>query len=548
MSSLGDLYTHLKTLCEQWFYNKSQVDTALNGKISKSNTVGLVKNDGSIDTTNYSTFSGDYDDLTDKPNIPSKTSDLVNDGDDGTNPFVSDDDSRLSDARTPTSHTHGYINNDGTIDVNSASFSTLNYPLVRDNSDGKLKTGLLSTYSVKDSRAYSNIGSSANADQTTINGKINTAIGNINTSLSGKASSSHTHSSTDVTEASALSNIGTSANATQHDINSAIDSAISNLTGADITKVVTTLPTASASTMNALYLLSSNGQYDIYITIEDNEAYSWEKLDDDVLSDLSIDWSDIENKPSTFTPSSHTHGNINANGTISTTIATSSIAGFSTLNFPLVRDSTDSAKIKIGLVPTDMVRSSTAYSNIGSSANATQSTINSAIDTAIGGLWDGVNGKRNIQRAHTSNADDVVEEGHYYTLGGIVNTGQNQGMSFLDVMVDDYDRIVQVCYEYDYGEVFDNDVHQYIRYSTNNGSTWSSWKRFVEEAEFTTALNGKASSSHNHGNILNGGTITQTGTNGGNLVVTNSNNAVVVESVIDVMDGLIQNLISYGGS
>lgn len=548
MSSLGDLYTHLKTLCEQWFYNKSQVDTALNGKISKSNTVGLVKNDGSIDTTNYSTFSGDYDDLTDKPNIPSKTSDLVNDGDDGTNPFVSDDDSRLSDARTPTSHTHGYINNDGTIDVNSASFSTLNYPLVRDNSDGKLKTGLLSTYSVKDSRAYSNIGSSANADQTTINGKIDTAIGNINTSLSGKASSSHTHSSVDVTEASALSNIGTSASATQHTVNTAIDTVIGNLSSIQAIQVVSSLPTASSSTMGKLYIVNESSKVNVYYTEQSGSSYSWHKMDTDILDELSIAWTDITGKPSTFTPSSHTHGNINNNGTISTTIATSSIAGFSTLNFPLVRDSTDSAKIKIGLVPTDMVRSSNAYSNIGSSANATQNTINGLIDTVIGDIYDSVEGKRNIQRAYTSDADDSVEEGHYYTLGGIVNTGQNQGMSFLDVMVDDYDRIVQVCYEYDYGEVFDNDVHQYIRYSTNNGSTWSSWKRFVEEAEFTTALNGKASSSHNHGNILNGGTITQTGTNGGNLVVTNSNNAVVVESVIDVMDGLIQNLISYGGS
>jgi len=544
MSSLGDLYTHLKTLCEQWFYNKSQVDTALNGKISKSNTVGLVKNDGSIDTTNYSTFSGDYDDLTDKPTIPSKTSDLVNDGDDGTNPFVSDDDSRLSDARTPTSHSHGYIENDGTIDVNSASFSTLNYPLVRDNSDGKLKTGLLSTYRIQDNRAYSNIGSSANATQTTINGKIDTALGTINTSLSGKASSTHTHSSVDVTEASALSNIGTSANATQHDVNTAIDTAISNLTSADITKVVTTLPTASASTQNALYLLSSNGQYDIYITIEDNGSYSWEKLDEDVLSDLTIDWSDIENKPSAFTPSAHSHGDVNNDGTVTSNLVT--VASGDRI---LITDTSDSSKIKkVQNILTSHVKDSTAHSEIGSSANATQSSINTAIDTAIGELWDGVEGKRNVQRAYCEVPNDVVEEGHYYKLGGIIYDMQNQGMSFLDVMVDDYDRIVQVCYEYDYGEAPDNDVHQYIRYSTNNGSTWSSWKRFVEEAEFTTALNGKASSSHNHGNILNGGTITQTGTNGGNLVVANSNNAVVVESVIDVMDGVVQSLISYGNS
>lgn len=191
---------------------------------------------------------------------------------------------------------------------------------------------------------------------------------------------------------------------------------------------------------------------------------------------------------------------------------------------------------------------SSAYDNLGTNSNATQSTINTAINTVIGDIYDSVEGKRNIQRAYCEVPDDAVEEGHYYKLGGIVYAMQNQGMSFLDVMVDDFDRLVQVCYEYDYGEAPDNDVHQYIRYSTNNGSTWSSWKRFVEEAEFTTALNGKASSTHSHGNILNGGTITQTGTNGGNLVVTNTNNAVVVESVLDVMDRLIQSLINYGGS
>ena len=37
--------------------------------------------------------------------IPTKTSDLTNDGD-GTNAFVKTNDSRLSDARTPVSHTH----------------------------------------------------------------------------------------------------------------------------------------------------------------------------------------------------------------------------------------------------------------------------------------------------------------------------------------------------------------------------------------------------------------------------------------------------------
>ena len=52
--------------------------------------------------------------------IPTKTSDLTNDGD-GTNVFVKNNDSRLTDARTPTSHAHGNLTNDGKVG------STANY-------------------------------------------------------------------------------------------------------------------------------------------------------------------------------------------------------------------------------------------------------------------------------------------------------------------------------------------------------------------------------------------------------------------------------------
>jgi hypothetical protein len=147
--------------------------SALSNYMQKSSTSGLMKNDGTVDTTSYSTFSGSYNDLsnkptipsassttpsadttsgsygsgtsyarsnhthpksslyaeathshtksqiTDFPSIPSKTSDLTNDGADGTNVFVANNDSRLSDARTPTSHTHGNLTNDGKLGTTS---------------------------------------------------------------------------------------------------------------------------------------------------------------------------------------------------------------------------------------------------------------------------------------------------------------------------------------------------------------------------------------------------------------------------------------------
>ena len=52
---------------------ESAVQTSL-GKadtaIQPSNTAGLLKNDGTVDTTSYSTFSGSYPDLSNKPTIP----------------------------------------------------------------------------------------------------------------------------------------------------------------------------------------------------------------------------------------------------------------------------------------------------------------------------------------------------------------------------------------------------------------------------------------------------------------------------------------------
>ena len=220
-----------------------------------------------------------------------------------------------------------------------------------------------------------------NALQTQINNKASQSdLNSLSSTVSGKADSVHTHSSSDVVESNALTHIGTSANATQHDVNSAIDSIIGNLTSAELINVVTTLPTASASTMNALYLLRSNSQYDIYITVENSGSYAWEKLDDDVLSDLSIAWNDITGKPSSFTPTSHTHGQITNDGKI-----TSTAVSVSSRDNILITDESDSSIVKrVDTILSTHMRHNSALSNIGTSANATQLVINSNIDTKLG--------------------------------------------------------------------------------------------------------------------------------------------------------------------
>ena len=75
--------------------NSYLTSSSLSNYVQKSSTSGLLKNDGTVDTNSYITSSS----------LPTKTSDLTNDGD-GTNAFVKTNDSRLSDARTPVSHTH----------------------------------------------------------------------------------------------------------------------------------------------------------------------------------------------------------------------------------------------------------------------------------------------------------------------------------------------------------------------------------------------------------------------------------------------------------
>jgi len=164
---------------------------ALNGKAnsSHSHSIGDVSSlqsslDGKSDTGHTHTKSQ----ITDFPTIPSKTSDLTNDGD-GSNVFVKDNDSRLSDARTPTNHTHGDLTNDGKITTTFVEKDTNDFPIVADNSDNKkLKRGQIYTGFVWDNYARQNIGTSAQATQTTINNAIDIKIGELEDTIPSKTS------------------------------------------------------------------------------------------------------------------------------------------------------------------------------------------------------------------------------------------------------------------------------------------------------------------------------------------------------------------------
>ena len=283
--------------------------------------------------------------------------------------------------------------------------------------------------------------------QTQINNKADTTtVSSLSTTVGNKADKSGGVAQITDSNSANYTNIGSlSANATQQAINSAINTRIGNLIPVDWIIVVTTLPTASASTMGRLYLVAKSGAtgdnvFVEYITVKQGSAYSWEKLGELSGSGLSVDWQDITNKPSAFTPSthshttsditnldipsstsdlendgatgdypyveynevssvglsgaysdltgipssftpaSHTHGQVTNDGKITSTAVT--VASGDNI---VITDDSDSSKVKrVANLLASHIKDGTAHSNIGSSANATQATINTSIDTALG--------------------------------------------------------------------------------------------------------------------------------------------------------------------
>ena len=250
------------------------------------------------------------------------------------------------------------------------------------------------------------------------------------------AEASHSHGASEVSDSSAYANLGTSANATQQAINSAINTKIGELVGIDFITVVQTLPTASSSTMGKIYLVpitgSGNNNFAEYVTVHQNSSYDWEKLGEISGSGLSVDWSDITNKPSSFTPSSHTHGQITNDGKITSTAITVALG-----DNIVVTDDSDSSKIKrVANLLTSHIKDSSAHTNIGSSANASQTTINSYIDTALGNkadVTDIPSTTSQLSNDGESGTDSYVEFGD---LSDYVQTSSTSGLIKNDGTID----------------------------------------------------------------------------------------------------------------
>lgn len=171
-----------------------------------------------------------------------------------------------------------------------------------------------------------------------------------------------------------------------------VETAISNLQNFKFIEIGTSKPaTASADTMGKLYIVSETvnnvAQVNVYYTkattTGSTTTYSWEELDTNILDSLTVNWSDVQGKPSSFTPASHTHGGINNNGELTT-----SELSFNSNDMPLIVDVSDNNKIRKGSIGSGKVKNaaSSNWTNIKSDigANETQAYVNNYINTKFG--------------------------------------------------------------------------------------------------------------------------------------------------------------------
>ena len=219
-------------------------------------------------------------------------------------------------------------------------------------------------------------GIEAEANKTVVDSALSSTSANpvqnkvIQSALNGKANTIHSHGISDVT------NLQTELDG--------LDSRIDSLESIKAIEVVSTLPTASSSTMNRLYVVSEDSKINVYYTVQNASAYEWHKMDSDILDELSLDWSEIENNPfssstpSSFANASHSHGQIMNDGKMQGTVITDDLSYF------LGTLTSSGMILSTNHIPSSKVKDNNAHSNIGTTANNYQSTINTAIDTKIG--------------------------------------------------------------------------------------------------------------------------------------------------------------------
>lgn len=404
---------------------------SLTNYIQKSQISGLVKNDGTIDTTPYLS-SLPIHNHDDRYYTESEIDDLLNDKLDVEDAFSGsyNDLTNVPSTFTPSNHNHSIsdINNLQsslnskleTTDVGEAALTNDyedldNLPTLFDGNYNSLSnkpstfTPSEHNHSDLDIRTYyalPNLGLPDDTKQSTVNLAIDTAIAN------------HNHSDLDIRTNSALPNLGLLDDEKQTNVNLAIDRAIGYLSSIKAIEVVSTKPTASSSTMGKLYIISENNKVNVYYTEESNGSYSWHEMDADILDDLSMDWSDIENKPSIPTKTSDLTND--GDGTNAFLTQHQSLSNY-------VQKSNTS-----GLLKNDGTVDTTQYlSSLPSHNHDDRYYTESEVDTALGGKQATLVSGTNIK---TINNQSILGSGNISVQGG--GTGVDISTSWSDTTSD----------------------------------------------------------------------------------------------------------------
>ena len=288
--------------------------------------------------------------------------------------YVTTDDSRLSDPRTPTSHTHTQSQITDFPTIPSASSTTPS----ADTTSGSVGTSTpwaRSNHTHPKSSLYAESEHTHSQYQPTLVSGTNLKTIN-NTSLLGSGNISITAGS-NVTVDSALSS--TSENPVQNKI---INTALGN-------KQDTLVSGTNIKTVNNTSLLGSGN-----VSINIPTASSTTPVADTTsgTAGTGTTWARADHahpKSTIYADSSHAHGNLNNDGTITTTDSSTRF-----VNFIGVGDG--SVLKKASKLQAGSVVDITEHSNIGSSANDTQATINTNIDTALSGKSDSTHTHGNL--------------------------------------------------------------------------------------------------------------------------------------------------------
>lgn len=303
---------------------------------------------------------------------------------------VNTTDSRLSDARTPTSHTHGNITDNGQVG------STANKPLIT-TTGGSVTTG--------------------NFETSTSNIKMNGTV-----------------------------SVGTSNNFARADHIHPSDTNKIDTGGTGLSKDGTTLNHSNSVTAQSTSVFKKI-KYDAQGHITGTDSVTANDLPSSIptskITGLSTvattgSYSDLQNTPSTFTPSTHTHSSgdvtgltasknvcTDANGKLSTENKNNHSHGSlasggtlnsdaSTVNKIAVTDGSNNLKTASSLDNTKIIEAS-ALGTIGTNQNANQHTINDAINTKLNNI---ITGGVDLSGTHTHKYNQIDDLYDY-------NTGNN---------------------------------------------------------------------------------------------------------------------------